>query len=48
MHFLMKIFDILFQISVFVPKPGHNKKSLVQVMVWHLTGDKQSPEPMLT
>ena len=26
----------------------HNKPALVQVMAWHLTGDKPLPEPMIT
>ena len=43
-----------FRISIwislnFVPKgPIDNKWALVQVMVWHLTGDKPLLEPMLT
>ena len=33
----------------FVPKgPIDNKPALVQVMAWHIIGDKPLPEPMLT
>ena len=33
----------------FVPRsPIDNKPALVQVMAWHLTGDKPLPEPMPT
>ena len=33
----------------FVPKSTiSNKPAFVQVMAWHLTGDKPLPEPMLT
>ena len=41
---------ILIQISLkFVPKGLIDKKAaLVQVMAWHLTGDKPLSEPMLT
>ena len=41
---------ILIQISLkFVPvTPIDNKPAFVQVMVWHLTGKKPLPEPMMT
>ena len=43
-------FVLWFEISLkFVPKgPIDNKWALVQVMAWHLTGDKPLPEPMRT
>ena len=41
---------ILIQIALkFVPMSSiANKAALVQVMAWHLTGDKPLPEPMMT
>ena len=40
---------ILIQISLkFVPRsPIDNKPALVQVMAWHLIGNKPLPEPMI-
>ena len=48
--FFNEKFCILIQISLkFVPKgPIDNKAALVQVMAWHLKGDKPLSEPMLT
>ena len=42
--------SISIQISLkFVPKgPTDNKSALVPEIAWHRTGDKPSPEPMLT
>ena len=38
-----------FRISIQIPRDLiDNKSVLVQVMAWHRTGDKPSPEPMLT
>ena len=41
---------ILIQISLkYVPRsPIDHNPALVQVMAWHLTGDKPLPEPMMT
>ena len=43
-------FCILFQISLKFVAKGliDNMPALVQVMAWHLTGDKPLPEPMMT
>ena len=48
--FMNEKFRISIWISLkFVPKgPIDNKSALVQVLAWHLTGDKPLPEPMLT
>ena len=48
--FLIEKFNILIQISLeFVPKdPIVHKSALVGRIAWHLTGDKPSPETMLT
>ena len=48
--FLNENDGILIKISLkFVPRsPIDNKPALVQVMAWHLWGDKPLPEPMLT
>ena len=48
--FLNKNGIIPIQISLkFVPRsPIDNKLALVQVMAWRRTGDKPSPEPMVT
>ena len=48
--FLNENDKIPIQISLkLVPRsPIDNKPALVQVMAWHLTGDKPLPEPMMT
>ena len=47
--FLNENYYILIQIPLkFVPSSPNDKSTLVQVMVWHRTGNKSLHEPMMT
>ena len=43
----MFVFSLKFHGTLYPKEPIVNKSALFQVMVWHWTGNKPLPEPML-